>query len=246
MLMRTMTFERVSKSYGKILALDDISFNFGEGEIVALIGANGAGKTTTIRLITRYLTPDKGKILIDGKDIYDIAAKIYPIAYIPDEPVYYEFMTVAEHFHFIESMYVNGEYKTEQLISRLSLGEHINKTPNTLSKGTKQKLMICAALLRSFDFLIADEPFSGLDPNQINVLKQLLLEQRARGKAILISTHLLDMIERFCDKYVILDKGKVIAYGTKDDIAQKYSFDKNLTVEQMHISLTNYSESVLL
>jgi ABC-2 type transport system ATP-binding protein len=229
----------VTKSFNYVQALRDITFSIVPGEIVGLIGANGAGKTTTLRLITRYFSPDSGEIHYNGKSISNMSPEEYMISYIPDEPVYYEFMTVAEHLRFIHAMYPHGEYGIEQVIERFSLQEELHKTPHLLSKGNKQKLMICTAIIRGFDLLVADEPFTGLDPKQLNVLKQIFKELRDRGKGVLISTHLLDVIDLFCDRYVMIEKGSVVATGTKGEIAHEGGLDCNLTIEQMYIALTH-------
>lgn len=235
-----LEFRSVTKKYDYVTALMSVSFKAEPQEIVGLIGANGAGKTTSIQLISRYISPDEGEIYLNGESIQSIAEDRFNISYIPDEPIYYDFMTVAEHLEFITSMYPGGVYGILELIDRFSLSEHMKKTPHALSKGNKQKLMICCALLREFDYLIADEPFTGLDPRQINTLKQILIELKSRGKGILLSTHLLDVIELFCDRYIMLDRGSIIAEGTREELAQSSGLSADLSIEEMYISLTDY------
>jgi ABC-2 type transport system ATP-binding protein len=231
----------ISKSFDFVHALKDLTFSVNAGEIVGLVGSNGSGKTTALRLITKFLIPDIGNILINREDISNIPAEQFKISYIPDEPVYYEFMTFSEHLQFVQSMYPKGEYSIEKVIELFSLGDDIKKMPHVLSKGNKQKLMICMAIIRNYDYLIADEPFTGLDPRQLNILKQLFMELRARKKGVLISTHLLDVIELFCDRYIMIDGGAVIASGTKEEIAQFGGLECSRTIEQMYISLTKSS-----
>lgn len=231
-----LKFINVTKKYNHLVALDDISFDVGFGEIIGLIGANGAGKTTAIEIVTGYIKPDYGEVCVDNiESIKQRSA----IAYIPDEPVYYEFMTVAEHLEFISSMYSNGEYSVEEIIKRFSLEDQLDKMPHTLSKGNKQKLMIATALLREFKLLIADEPFTGLDPKQINVLKCTLSELKAKGKGVLISTHLLDVIELFCDRYIMIEKGRIIGQGSKIEIARHFGLDNKLSIEEMYITVAD-------
>lgn len=185
-----LEFNNVTKKYNHLTALDDVSFDVNSGEIIGLIGANGAGKTTAIEIITGFIQPDCGQVSFHHMEG---TGQHSAIAYIPDELVYYEFMTVAEHLEFISSLYLDGEYTIEEIISRSFLEEQLDKIPHTLSKGNKQKLMIGTALLWEFKLLMADEPFTGLDPRQINVLKRTLSELKGRVKGILISTHLLDV-----------------------------------------------------
>ena len=212
-------FQNVTKNYGSFAALENVSSQIRPGEIVGLVGANGAGKTTTMKLLNRYFEPDAGAIFMDEVDI-SAAKKALPMAYIPDAPIYYEFLTVGEHFQFIRDVYPTGEYEAAALVERFGLQQHLQKMPHALSKGNQQKLMIALALLRNFSYLIADEPFNGLDPRHMHVLKTILMELRARNKGLLLSTHLLDVIEMFCDRYIMLDEGHVIAAGTKEEILQ--------------------------
>ncbi|MEE0435636.1 MAG: ABC transporter ATP-binding protein [Peptococcaceae bacterium] len=225
----------VTKSYNGTKALDRVSFYVAPGEIVGLVGANGAGKTTTIQLLLQLMAPDSGTISINGKP----AEAAQNIAYIPDTPVYYEFLTVREHLQFIHDLYPENTISCEELINRLSLRPYLDKMPDTLSKGNKQKLMIATALLRDFDYLVADEPFTGLDPRQISTLKTMLLELRARGKGILLSTHLLDVIELFCDRYVMLHTGRVIATGSKAELLAAHGLAPTATIEECYLSLTD-------
>lgn len=231
-------FRNVTKNYGAFTALDDVSFRIQPGEIVGLVGANGAGKTTTMKLLNRYLTPDAGTVFMDNVDIF-AEKNALPMAYIPDAPIYYEFLTVKEHFQFIRDMYPTGEYAVDELIKRFGLQQYLQKMPHALSKGNQQKLMIAMALLRNFSYLIADEPFNGLDPKHMHVLKAILMELRARNKGVLLSTHLLDVIEMFCDRYIMLDGGHVIAIGTKAEILRQHGFDASCTIEDCYIALTD-------
>lgn len=234
-----LEFINISKNYDYVAALNNVSFKINKGEIVGLIGANGAGKTTTIKLATKYITADSGNIFLNDVNLENVTNEKFPISYIPDEPIFYDFMTVAEHFKFIESLYTNGVYKSTNLIKRFSLEEYTKKMPHTLSKGNRQKLMISMALLREFDLLIADEPFTGLDPKQINMLKDTFIELKSMGKGVLLSTHLLDMIELFCDRYIMIEKGKIICVGTKEDIAKNMNLDIELSIEEMYLKITN-------
>lgn len=232
-----LQFDNVSFSYLETLALDRVSFGIEKGEIVGLIGANGAGKTTAILNIIKYLQPQKGEIRIDGINISDIKNENFAVSYIADNPVFYDELTLLEHLHFIKALYPRNKVSIEYLIEKLELREHLKKVPYLLSKGTKQKLMIALSLLRDFDLLIADEPFTGLDPKQISVFKQILRDCRNEGKAVLLSTHLLDIVDGLCDRYIMLNHGKLVASGSKSEIITTHSLDKDSTLEQIYLFL---------
>lgn len=232
-----LEFDNVSFSYSKTLALAGVSFGIEKGEIVGLIGANGAGKTTTILNIIRYLQPQNGKISIDGINVAEIKNENFAVSYIADSPVFYDELTLLEHLHFLKALYPGNGLSIEGLIEKLELREHLSKVPSALSKGTKQKLMIALALLRNYELLIADEPFTGLDPKQISVFKQILKDCKNEKKAILLSTHLLDMAEGICDRYIMLSQGRVIACGSKSQIINTRSLGNDSTLEQVYLSL---------
>jgi len=239
-----LEFKNVSKEYGHVKALRDVSFHAKAGEITGLIGANGAGKSTSIRLMLNYMTPTSGEILLNDQKMETIATTENKISYIPDEPVYYEFMTVEEHFQLIQAMYKENEYNSQYLIEHFDLNDHIKKIPHTLSKGNKQKVMICTAVMREFEYLIADEPFTGLDPRQMIALKNILLELKRRNKGIILSTHLLDTIESFCDRYIMLDKGDILAMGTRDEIIENKKLNSDLSIEQIYLTLIEEKEKL--
>lgn len=232
-----LQLNKVSFSYTEVLALDSVSFEICKGEIAGLIGANGAGKTTTILNIIKYLQPQSGKIYIDGVDISEIKNENFPVSYIADEPIFYDELTLLEHLRFIKTLYPNNRLDIEDLIDKLELQEHLQKVPSALSKGTKQKLSIALSLLRDYELLIADEPFNGLDPKQISIFKETLLTCKKAGKSILLSTHLLDMVDGICDKYIMLNQGKRIAYGTKTEIIKANDLNSDSTLEQVYLAL---------
>lgn len=237
-----LQFDNVSFSYPEVLALDSVSFEIDKGEIAGLIGANGAGKTTAILNIIKYLRPLSGKICIDGVDIAKIKNESFPVSYIADDPVFYDELTLLEHLHFIKALYPDNRLATENLIDKLQLHEHLKKVPSALSKGTRQKLSIALSLLRDYELLIADEPFSGLDPKQISIFKETLLDCKRAGKAVLLSTHLLDMVDGLCDKYIMLNHGRLIAHGTKSEIIKTYRLNNGSTLEQVYLALIERDE----
>ena len=216
-----LNVEHISKRYGTKKVLDGTSFVIKSGEITALIGGNGAGKTTTIKCLTKLMEVDEGNIYFNQQNIKSLKNKEYRVAYIPDAPVYFEQLTVLENLQFICAAYEQDEVKIMPLIKRLDLIDYMDLLPDELSKGNKQKIMIAGALLREFDILIADEPFIGLDSLRIKVLKEIFLEEKAKGKIILVSTHSLDLAQTFCDQYVILRKGKVILQADEAGVLQR-------------------------
>lgn len=239
-----MDFEvkQVFFSYGDVLALNGISFSANRGQIVGLVGENGAGKSTIIKNIYRYLTPDSGTITLGGKDIFAYPSGAYPVSYIPDVPVFYEELSLLEHLHFIKAIYPQGGVSIDEMIERLDMKEHQNKIPAALSKGTRQKLMIAMALMRKFELLIADEPFSGLDPKQIATLKALLLEQKEKGKIVLLSSHLLDVTENICDQYVVIKNGKRLLSGSKQELLSATQLPEDSTMEAVYLKLVEQDE----
>lgn len=234
-----LELKNVRYAYDKQLVLKDINFGIEKGNITGLIGANGAGKTTTILNLTKKLTPQSGEILVDGNNLKDIKISNIKTAYIPDEPVYYEELTLLEHLQFVKALYPKNKIDIDQIIEMLELNEHLYKIPCMLSKGTLQKMMIALALIRDYDLLIADEPFNGLDPKQINIFKNILKNNRSADKAVIISTHLLDIVEDLCDKFVMIHQGKVIAEGSKQNIISQYNLDSKSSLEQVYLNLIN-------
>ena len=231
----------VSFSYGSIRALQNVSFSAQAGQVVGLIGENGAGKSTMIKNITRYLTPQQGEITIGGTPVNEIRNEDFPVSYIPETPVFYEELTVLEHLHFIKALYPGTTRSISEIIGIFQLEEHLNKAPSALSRGTRQRLMIAMALLRTYRILIADEPFTGLDPKQISVLKETILHHKNDDKLVLLSTHLLDMVEKLCDKYIVLHKGKVMATGTQEELASYAGLPLDSSMESIYLKLVEKS-----
>lgn len=234
--------QNVSYHYGDICAIDDLSFCCQKGEVVGLIGSNGAGKSTTIKTLVRYLKPSSGHILIDGKDAFSYDQS-YPVSYLPDTPVFFDELSVLEHLQFMKAVYPNNIVSIETMLTQLELGAHQNKIPFALSKGTKQKLMIAISLLKDYELLIADEPFTGLDPTQIAQLKRVFLQQKECGKTVILSSHLLDVVENICDRFVMIQCGKVIASGTRSELLQDAGLDVvRGSLEDVYLKLRNDNE----
>ena len=211
--------QNVTKKYGKVLANNNISFSVEPGQIAVLLGPNGAGKSTIIKSIAGLLR-FSGEISICGHPNKSIDAKA-KLGYVPELPAVYDLLTVWEHMEFIARAYKMDDWReyAEKLLTRMELIDKKDKLGKELSKGMQQKVSICCALLHRPDVLIFDEPMVGLDPHAIKELKQIFLEERERGAAVLISTHMLDSVENFWDVAHIMMNGSFAATRLNHDEA---------------------------
>lgn len=223
----------LSKSYKKLKANDNISFQVNPGEIAVLVGPNGAGKSTAIKSIAGLLRYE-GEIWIDGHPNKTVEAKKV-FGYVPELPAPFETLTVYEHMEFIGRAYrlQNWEERAEALLTRMEMDDKKKKLGKELSKGMQQKLSICCALLPEPRVVLFDEPFVGLDPHAIKELKNMMVELKNRGAAVLISTHMLDSVDEFWDKTLILINGQIAAVRTRAEIEQN---GENL--EQLFFAIT--------
>jgi ABC-2 type transport system ATP-binding protein len=205
------------KIYQQTVAVAGLSFRVEPGQILGLLGPNGAGKTTTMRAISGIIPPTRGRLAVAGHDIVTsaVAAK-RELAYVPDDPKLFDALTVWEHMEFIASAYQVPDFgpAAEQLMEQFELTEHRNKLGQELSRGMRQKVAICCAYLHSPRAILVDEPLTGLDPRGIRTMKQSLRERAASGAAIIISSHLLLLVEDLCSHLLILHRGQQLFYGT--------------------------------
>jgi len=231
----------LSKRFGGMLAVNDLSFSVNGGEIVGLLGPNGAGKTTTIRCVASLLQPTSGRILLNGHDVSDdpVAAK-RALAFVPEVPNPYEMLTVMEHLRFVAAAYGMEEelVHAEEILTRLDLWEKKNDLGASLSKGMRQKLACACAFIHRAQVFCFDEPLIGLDPKGMRELKSMMMERRAQGNAMLISTHMLDTAERLCDRVIILKRGQLIAEGTVAELKVKLQSSNDVSLEDMFLELT--------
>lgn len=235
-----LVVQNVTKKYGKLVANHNLNFSVGAGEISILVGPNGAGKSTIIKSIAGLLRFE-GKIQIDGKNNKSLEAK-YSLGYIPEMPVLYDMVTIWEHMEFIARAYSleNWEDRANRLFERLELDDKKKKLGSELSKGMQQKVSICCGLLPNPKVLLFDEPFIGLDPHAIKELKKMLVEERNSGKAILLSTHMLDSVSEFWDSTNIMIKGEIAARRTRKEVTgsgedlEKLFFDITEGKEEIH------------
>jgi ABC-2 type transport system ATP-binding protein len=205
--------------------LKNISFTVGQGEMVGLIGLNGAGKSTTIKHILGLLQPQKGSIRIRGKSLKEAPEEYRSaFAFVPESPELYEELTIREHLELTARAYGlnrnEWEARSDKLLQTFHMKEKVNSFSAHLSKGMKQKVMIMNAFLVKPPLYIIDEPFLGLDPLGIRSLLDLMVELKQQGASFLISSHILSTIERYCDRFIVLDHGEIAAQGTLNGVLQ--------------------------
>ncbi|GAB2628489.1 ABC transporter ATP-binding protein [Belliella aquatica] len=226
------------KKYGKDNAVNDISFSLQGGEVVGLLGPNGAGKSTTMKCIVGLLRKTAGEIYIGGHDHLSVEAKRF-FSYIPETPSVYDLLTVMEHMQFIAQAYhvENWKEKAEILIEIYDLGDKKDKLGRDLSKGMRQKVSICCALLPDPQLLFFDEPMIGLDPKAIRNTKKLFKELKEQGKTILVSTHLIDSVESIADRIMIMKSGNIVGNDTIENLKTQMTGDDS-SLEDLFLELT--------
>jgi ABC-2 type transport system ATP-binding protein len=235
-----ITVNHLTKVYGDLRAVDDLSFEVAAGEIVGLIGPNGAGKTSTLRCIVGIQVPSTGTITIDGHDIVGnpVSAK-RQIAFMADEPHLFEYLTVAEHLRLTARIYNVRDFdsRARSLIEELQLTGKENALPSELSRGMKQKVAIACGLLHEPKALLFDEPLTGLDPLGIRHMKSTIVARGRSGGAVIVSSHLLHLVEEICTRIVIIDRGKKVADGTIAELSA-HAAAEGSTLEQIFLKVT--------
>ncbi|GAA5036696.1 ABC transporter ATP-binding protein [Microbacterium fluvii] len=220
-----LRLDRVSKSYGGRLVLDEVGFEVRPGRLTGFVGGNGAGKTTTMRIILGVLAADGGEVTLDGSAL--TAAERRTFGYMPEERGLYPKMRVLEQIVYLARLHGfakdDATDRATVLLTKLGLGERLNDNIEALSLGNQQRAQIAAALVHDPRVLILDEPFSGLDPIAVDVVAGVLQEKARAGAAILFSSHQLDVVERLCDDLVIIAGGTIRAAGSRDELRARYS-----------------------
>ena len=223
----TVTVDHVTKTFGEFTAVKDLSLQVRAGRIFGLIGPNGAGKSTTIRMIVNITAPDTGTIRLFGRKINSQLQD--RIGYLPEERGLYKSMRVFEQLRFFAQLKsINGkdaDARIDHWLARLKLLEWKRKKTRELSKGMQQKIQFISAVLHDPDLVILDEPFSGLDPVNVELLKDVVLELKRTGKTIIFSTHLMDIAERICDDICLLNRSQKVLEGSIREV--KRSFGRN-------------------
>lgn len=230
-----LSVKNISKSFGNIKAVDDISFTVNEGEIVGLLGPNGAGKTTSMRVMTGFLSPDKGDVQIGGFSILENPIECQKlIGYLPENNPLYKDMLVSDFLEFsAELKNLSGKKKKDAfdfVVSATGIKDIFYRTILELSKGYKQRVGLAAVLLHRPKFLILDEPSEGLDPNQRTEIRKLI-KDLAREHTVVVSTHVMQEAEALCDRMVVMNKGKVVADGSVSEISSGIKNEKIIEAE---------------
>lgn len=241
--MNAIEVAHLTKTYGTFVAVRDFSFTVKPGEILGLVGPNGAGKTTTLRALGGIHPPASGQVRIGGYDIVAEAVEAKRrLAFFPDEPRLFDYLTVEEHLQFAAAIYGVAEWRTpmDALLEELELTDKRKALPAELSRGMKQKLMIACGLIHRPEVMIFDEPLTGLDPLGIRRMKESITRRANEGAAVILSSHLLHLVEEMCDSVAIIQKGERIAYGTIDDLKWQIAQGRgDVSLEEAFLQITS-------
>ena len=244
-----INIQQLSKNYGKTVALKNISLSFDENGVIGLLGPNGAGKTTLMKILTGYLNQWEGEVLIGTFDLREQPKNIQQqMCYLPENNPRYPEMYVKEYLKFVGAIYGLKKPPFEEVIEKTGLAEHLHKKIEILSKGYKQRVGLAAALLHDPQYLILDEPTTGLDPNQVVEIRKLI-QSLGKEKLVFLSTHILQEVEAMCDKVVILNKGSVVLNQSlealKTDDLQVVSVSFDYRVENVALQKIPYIKTVV-
>ncbi|MEK6374107.1 MAG: ABC transporter ATP-binding protein [Acidobacteriota bacterium] len=237
----------LTKIYGSFVAVKDFTFAVKRGEVLGLVGPNGAGKTTTLRALAGIHPPTEGTIRICGSDLRDepVAAKQH-LAFMPDEPRLFDYLTVEEHLQFVARIYQVKDFRSrmDPLFEEFDLADKRKALPSELSRGMKQKLMIACGFIHNPDVLIFDEPLTGLDPLGIRRMKQSIVQRSKDGASVILSSHLLHLVEELCDTVAIIQKGTRLAYGTIDELKWQIAHGQgDVSLEEAFLRITEEKAS---
>ena len=233
--------ESFTKLYRDLIAVEGLSFTVGGGEVLGLVGPNGAGKTTTLRALAGIIAPTRGTIRIAGFDLASQAVEAKRrLAFIPDEPQLFEYLTVEEHLRFVGRLYgvADAPARIPALLGELELLEKRRSLPTELSRGMRQKLAIACGLLHDPAALILDEPLTGLDPAGMRRMRATIAARARAGAAVILSSHLLHLVEELCSKLLVIHHGHVVAYGSFAEIIAERPQLAGLGLEDVFLALT--------
>ena len=238
--------QHLTRHYGDFTAVNDISFRVPPGEILGLVGPNGAGKTTTLRCLAGIIAPSRGSVEIAGHDIQKaaVAAK-RALAFIPDEPHLFDHLTVEEHLRFVGRLYnvANVNERITPLLRELEIDDKRSALSTELSRGMKQKLAIACGLLHDPSVLILDEPLTGLDPGGMRRMRATIAERAKAGASVVLSSHLLTLVEELCTVLFVISKGSCVAYDSLAGIVQAHPHLAGRSLEDVFLSLTGTDEA---
>lgn len=231
----------LAKRYDGFTAVRDLSFRIEPGEVVGLVGPNGAGKTTTLRCLVGIIRPTAGTLRIAGHDLATepLAAKA-ALAFVPDEPHLFPHLTVLEHLLFVGRIYgvADAGARADALLKEMELHDRAGALPDELSRGMKQKLAIACGLLHEPRALLLDEPLTGLDPGAIRRMKQTILDRAAGGAAVILSSHLLGLVEELCSRVLVIQRGEMVAMGSMEEIVSHKPELAGRGLEDVFLALT--------
>jgi ABC-2 type transport system ATP-binding protein len=234
---------RLTKLYGDLRAVNDLSFQVAPGEIIGLIGPNGAGKTSTLRCIVGLQAPSAGTVTVAGHDIVrDPVEAKRQLAFMADEPQLFEYLTVLEHLRLTARIYGVKDFdgRAASLLEELELGDKKASLPGELSRGMKQKVAIACGLIHEPKVLLFDEPLTGLDPLGIRHMKETIVARGRAGAAVVVSSHLLHLVEEICTRILIIDRGAKVADGTLAELSANVPSGSSL--EQIFLKVTERDE----
>lgn len=238
--------DTLTKRYGDFTAVSDLSFSVRPGEVLGLVGPNGAGKTSTLRCLAGIIPATSGQIRIAGHDIAAeaVAAK-RALAFFPDEPRLFEYLTVRQHLNFVARIYGVADHEAiaQPLLEEFEIADKADQLPGELSRGMKQKLAIACGLLHGPKVMFFDEPLTGLDPLGIRRMKNSIIKRAQDGATIVLSSHLLHLLEEVCTHVLIVKKGTKVADGTLAEVAARFANgDEQISLEDVFIRATEGSE----
>lgn len=240
-MVPAVQLEKLSRQYGEFHAVRDMDLEVAPGEIFGLLGPNGAGKTTTIRMLMGILQATSGRALVLGHDCFAERAEVMRhVGYLPDEPIFYDYLKGSEILRFVGEMHgldpEASKARADEYVQRLELGDALEEYAVNYSKGMRKKLAIITALLHEPSVLILDEPTNGLDPYATRTFHEIMREKATHGKAVFFSTHLLDQVEKLCQRVGIVSKGKLAAVGPLEELRSRLAPGGSL--EEIFFSVT--------
>lgn len=239
--------QALTKKYGAFMAVKELSFAVRAGEVLGLVGPNGAGKTTTLRCLAGIIPMSAGTVRIVGRDIAaePVAAK-RELAFFPDEPRLFDYLTVRQHLSFVARIYGVPDHEeiARPLLEELEIADKADQLPGELSRGMKQKLAIACGLLHAPKVMFFDEPLTGLDPLGIRRMKDSIIKRAQAGATIVLSSHLLHLLEEVCTHVLILKRGEKIADGTLAEVANRFgNAEADVSLEEVFIRATGGTEN---
>ena len=238
----SIRIQNVTKCYGRLRAVDDVTFQVRAGEVFAFLGPNGAGKTTTIKMLAGLLRPDSGAIEICGHDVLSDGREAKArMAYVPDEPFLYEKLSAREFLCFVAQMYgipeETARERAQYYMEQLQVSGFADQLAESYSHGMKQRVVLAAALLHDPQVLVVDEPMIGLDPRTVRTVKELFRQRADEGRTVFMSTHTLDVAESIADRIAIINHGRIVACGTLEELRALAAREHRL--EDIFLELTS-------